>query len=156
MVGEKKLAIYSQALRNAPESVPLLEGYLRLCRELKPAHELQQLWDAVLSARSGSMRLWRTYVSWRMAHLSSFTVTAMRETLAAALSAANGVASKEGSAKVNEAEQQLVWLMQTIGSLESGSGHHARGLACWQAAIEFSCCCPTSLQSLSLSLRQVD
>eukprot|EP00731_Ephydatia_muelleri_P035635 Em0144g5a len=144
---ERKIAIFERALENNPTSVPLLIGHMELCVEVWEEDKLLKRWKDLVFKHPNSPELWLAYIQFCQSHFSSFTVTAMSALYSKCISMLHAI--QEGTLKSHRPHphtpHSLLSIFYLYCSFMQQVGHSERGVACFQALIEFNLCTPPEL-----------
>lgn len=144
---ERKIAIYERALENNPTSVPLLIGHMELCGEVWEGDQLLKRWKDLVFKHPNSPELWLAYIRYCQSHFSSFSVSSMSSLYSKCISTLRAI--QEGTLKSHKAHphtpHSLLSIFYLYCSFMQQVGHSERGVACFQALIEFNLCTPPEL-----------
>lgn len=154
---EKKMAIYLSALQKNPDSEKLLIGYLQCCNELWDMEKLLSLWENVMSAKKNSPTMWEHYISFRLTHFTSFSVSEIRKLFNRALKEMyilQKISINRGDLESSiKAETSIVEFFRRLCLFEAQSGYMERAVALYQAIIEFNCEYPSNVEEFDSRLK---
>ncbi|KAJ3012516.1 hypothetical protein HKX48_006248 [Thoreauomyces humboldtii] len=148
-VNEKRQSIYEAALREFPNNVNLLSGYMRVCQELWDTATLLTRWDRILKSHSHSITLWKQYLDFRQTNSSTFTVTSCIELYETCID----IMRSDIRTDMERREEILLHALTRACSLLAQSGFIERAVALYQAMIEFNCFCPPAFTTQSYEQR---
>ena len=148
---EKKLSILKRAMKELPNSIPIVSAYVGTFEELNANSEADEEWQSALWRIPGQPRLWQEYIAFKNAQFSSFSVGAVRETYSRAfrsiLALKRQLEMDHESQQVfdctpEQLESQMMDLFLRFCHFERSAGYTERAVALLQALVEINCYCP--------------
>ncbi|PRP76931.1 hypothetical protein PROFUN_06209 [Planoprotostelium fungivorum] len=148
---EKKISIYQKALEYHPDSVQLMLGLVREGKALWTVEKTEQVWTAILQqARPQNVvEIWIEYLRHSRSSFQLFSITRWRERVARAIAVITNV---EADSRTDEhrLEMETLRLLVETAYMERAAGYRERGIAIFQAAIEFNLFTPSHISSGNL------
>jgi hypothetical protein len=141
-----KLSVYEKALKQVgehPLKHRLVLGYLEEGAKIWEQETQFKKWQSMLKAYPDMIILWVKYLDVLQTDFSKFTFAQSKSTFYDVMKLNSTISS--GTAK--DSIQTYIFLRMTLLVREAGFTEMAVGL--WQAALEFTLFCPSSLQSAS-------
>eukprot|EP01080_Neovahlkampfia_damariscottae_P010072 gene10072-2493_t len=148
-ISEKKILIYEAALKENPNSVPLLVGHLKESREILPHQLLESGWRKALSRVPESEELWREYFLFKKSIFSEFNCTNMRNIYGKCFATLYRSKTEKNS---NTIEKTMLSILYDYCIFEKESGYTEKSIAIMQAMIELNLFNPFSFASWSQQL----
>ncbi len=153
---ERKVAIYERALESNPLSVELLVGHMDLVQEVWETENLVRRWKDLVFQQPNKSRLWLNYIEFCQSRFSSFTTSSLTALYKKAVSTLSSI--QDGRLKSHRPDpdtpNSLLAVFALYCSFLRQTGHSERGVACFQALIEFNLCCPGELLSTEVTFKE--
>ena len=124
VVAEKKLSVLRTALKDNPNSIPLLTKRLKVSSEILDPSTLDQEWKELLFRYPASVPLWKAYLQFMSSQFSTFSVAKMIDALADCIDRFKKI---PGSS-----EEQIMFVIQMAANIWASSGEY-----CLEVALPF-------------------
>ena len=153
---ERKVAIFERALESNPLSVELLVGHMTLAGEIWETERLVKRWKDIVFKQPNKSLLWLRYIEFCQSRFSFFRLSTLRTLYCKAISTLVAIIDRSlvSHRPEPDAEKHLLAIFLLYCYFLRQSGHAERSVACLQALVEFTMCCPVELLDNSCKERK--
>ena len=153
---ERKIAIYEKALRSNPLSEELIAGHMELVQNFWETERLVTQWKNIVFKQPNSSFLWLKYIEFCQSRFSFFRTSAIIGLYHKCITTLSSILHRTLVSHKPEpdAEKRLMAIVILYCYFLRHCGHLERGVAIFQAMIEFNMCQPGELKEESFNVRR--
>lgn len=153
---ERKVAIYEKALASNPFSEELIAGHMQLVQSFWETEKLVTQWKNIVFKQPNSSFLWLKYIEFCQSHFSFFRTSAIIVLYHKCVTTLSSILNRTlvSHKPESHAEQRLMAIVILYCYFLRHCGHLERGVAIFQALIEFNVCRPEALKEETFNVRR--